>query len=84
MELAKWVILMKSMFPKKNKVRKDFNAYAKYSGIAFKMGAIIFIGTFGGLKLDEYLNFDKHFFTITLSLLSVILAIYSVIKDLIK
>jgi len=68
----------------KDKYESSLRGYAKYSGIAFKMGAIIFIGTFGGLKLDEFLGFEKHLITVVFSLLSVILAIYIVVKDLIK
>ena len=58
--------------------------YAKYSGIAFQMVAIILIGVFGGVKLDEYLQLGFPVFTVVFSLLSVFLAIYYVIKDLLK
>ncbi|MCF6364782.1 MAG: AtpZ/AtpI family protein [Bacteroidales bacterium] len=73
---------------KKNKSSKKHNLslknYAKYSGIAFQMAAIIIIGTFGGYKLDQYFGFEKHILTLILSLLSVILAIYTAIKDFLK
>jgi F0F1-type ATP synthase assembly protein I len=45
---------------------------------------IILLGVFGGIKLDQWLNMKIPVFTVALSLLSVILAIYSVTKDLIK
>ncbi len=48
------------------------------------MGAIIFLGIWGGMKLDEYFNTPRPYVTIVTSLLSVALAIYVVIKDLIR
>jgi F0F1-type ATP synthase assembly protein I len=44
---------------------------------------IIVCGTFGGLYLDNYLNV-KPLFTVLLSLLSVVFAIYLGIKDFLK
>ncbi len=64
--------------------KKHLNNYGKYSSIAFQMLAIILIGVFGGVKLDEWLELKFPVFTVTLSLLSVSLAIYTVIKDLLK
>ena len=60
------------------------NSYARYSSIAFQMIIIILIGVFGGIKLDEWLKLQFPVFTVLLSFLSVILAIYYVTKDLIK
>ena len=68
----------------KDKLNKSFKSYAKYSGIAFQMAAIIFLGTWGGYKLDQYFNFENHILTLILSILSVFLAIYITIKDFIK
>ncbi len=68
----------------KDKLNKSFKSYAKYSGIAFQMAAIIFLGTWGGYKLDQYFNFESHVLTLILSILSVFLAIYITIKDFIK
>jgi len=48
------------------------------------MLAIIGIGVFGGIKIDEWLQTSFPIFTVILSFLSVILAIYYAIKDLIK
>ena len=72
--------------PKRNndKFKKSLKSYAKYSSIAFQMAAIIFIGTFGGYKLDIYFEFENHILTLILSVISVIIAIYTVIKDFIK
>jgi len=51
--------------------------------MAFQMAAIIFAGTFGGIKLDKYFHFHFPVFTVTLSFLSVILAMYYILKDFI-
>jgi F0F1-type ATP synthase assembly protein I len=66
------------------KQRKPLSGYAKYSAMATQMMAIILVGTFGGVKLDEYLNMKIPVFTLVLTLLSIFLAIYFVIKDFIK
>ncbi len=66
------------------KPKNKFNNYVKYSNLAFQMMIIIIAGTFGGFKLDEYLNWDFPVFTLILSLGSVVVAIYLAVKDLIK
>lgn len=64
-----------------NKGIKDF---ARYSGLAFQMIAIILVTTWGGIKLDKLTGFHKPVFTIILSLLGVFAAIYTAVKDFIK
>lgn len=66
------------------KPKNKFNNYVRYSNLAIQMVVIIVAGTFGGFKLDEYLNWGFPVFTLVLSLGSVIIAIYLAIKDLIK
>ncbi len=65
------------------KNQKNSNNFTRYSGIVFQMAVIILAGTFGGIKLDRKLNLEFPVFTVLLSLLSVILAMYIVIKDFI-
>jgi len=87
MELARWTTKqIPQLEQQKNKKNIDssLKSYAKYSGIAFKMAIIIVLGTFGGYKIDECFGFEKHIITLILSLLSVVFAIYVVIKDFIK
>lgn len=67
-----------------NKDQKGLNNYAKFSGIAFQMGIIIFLGTFGGIKLDKLVKFSFPLFTVLCSFLSVMLAMYIVIKEFIS
>jgi F0F1-type ATP synthase assembly protein I len=74
------------MLPK-NPSSKDsktpLSNYATYSSLAFQMLAIILIGVFGGLKLDDWIG-TRPIFTITLTVLAVIFSIYYAIKDFIK
>jgi len=63
---------------------KHFSAYAKYSGIVIQMGVIMFLTTWGGIKLDKVTGNEKPVFTIILSLLGVLSAIWVAVKDLIK
>ena len=63
---------------------EKINSYARYSGIAFQMIVIILAGVYGGIKADQWLNTKRPVFTAIFSLIGVILAIYTVIKDLLK
>jgi len=64
--------------PKKNK----YGAYARFSGMAFQMIGIIFVGSFVGVKLDERFPNDNNWYTMALSLASVILSIFMVIRNI--
>ena len=72
------------MEPSLKKEKKSLDNYARYSSIAFQMLIIILIGVFGGIKLDEWLKLSVPVFTIVLSILAVILSIYTVTRDLLK
>jgi len=63
---------------------KGLSNYARYTGIAFQMGVIIFLTTWGGIKLDDLIGFVNPVFTIILSLLGVFAAIYTAIKEFLK
>jgi hypothetical protein len=69
-------------FKKKN--NNPLNSYARFSGIAIQMIVIIAIGTFGGIKLDAYFQNKNDVFTIILSLVSVLLSIAYVIRNIIS
>jgi F0F1-type ATP synthase assembly protein I len=62
---------------------KNLNSYARYSGMAFQMLAIILAGVFAGFKLDGWLN-TKPVLTVVLSILAVVLSIYFATRDLLK
>ncbi len=66
------------------KISKSLSNYAKYSNLAFQMVAIILVGVFGGIKLDQWLHMKFPVFTVVLSLLGTSMAIYYGIKDFLK
>ena len=66
------------MSSKNDNLKNNLNNYAKYSGVAFEMLGIIFLGVWGGIKLDTILD-TKPLVTLVLSLGSVALAIYEII-----
>lgn len=66
------------------KTAKSLSDYGKYSSLAFQMIAIILIGVFGGMKLDHWLKPRFPVFTVVLSFLAVILALYNTLKDFIR
>lgn len=71
----------------KNQVRKRkerLNTYARFSGVGFQMLAIIAIGVWGGIKLDENYPNEYQIFTIICSLASIGVALYTVIKQVTK
>jgi F0F1-type ATP synthase assembly protein I len=57
--------------------------YARYSGLAFEMIAIILGTSFGGVKLDEHFG-TKPLFTVILSLFGVGASLYIVLKGILK
>lgn len=61
----------------------QLNAYAKYSSVVIQMMAIIGIGTFAGVKLDDSFPNQHDLYTIILSLSSVIISIVFVIRRII-
>ena len=69
---------------KQKQIQKQYNAYVRYSGLGIQMAVIIVAGTFGGFRSDKYLGWKIPVFTIVLSLLSVCVAIWLVVKDLLK
>lgn len=56
----------------------------KYTNLAFQMIIIIGIGVWGGISLDKRWELKTPVFTIVLSLAAVVIAIYIVIKSLLK
>ena len=48
------------------------------------MIAIILVGVFGGIKLDELVKWEFPVFTLVLTVLAVIMSMYYAVKDLIR
>jgi hypothetical protein len=69
---------------KENLPKKQLNSVYKYTGMAAKMAAVLLVFTFGGVELDEWVQFKFPVFTLIGALSGSILAIYSMIRDLTK
>ena len=65
------------------KKQPDYS-YMRYASMGTQMLIIIGLGVIGGYYLDKYLELKIPVFTLTLSLLSVAIAIYLSIKDFLK
>jgi len=69
--------------PNKDK-QSGLQSYARYSGLAFQMIAIILAFVWAGKKIDEKYFHGQSIFIIVLSLIGVFIALYIAIKDLLK
>lgn len=63
------------------KPKERLNTFAQFSGIGLQMLIIIGLGVYAGVKLDEYYSNQYSAFTIILSLVSIALALYFVIRQ---
>lgn len=64
--------------PKKN----NFKNVALLSGIAFEMGAIIFLAVKGGVWLDERYKNEKPIYTAIATLIGVAISVWVVLQHL--
>ena len=62
--------------------KKALTGYAKYTGVAFQMMAIIGASAFIGYKVDEYYNHETQWVTALTCVLGVCLSIYQTIRQL--
>jgi len=78
------VVKKKFLENKSEKGKKYLHDYARYSSLAFRLIAIVLLGFFGGMKLDQLLNFEFPVFTLVLAFAGLFLSLYLLIKDLLK
>ena len=64
--------------------RKQPNQFFRFSNLTVQMGVIIGLSTWGGMKLDEHYQTKDPYFTIVLSLVGIGVALYVVLKDVMK
>jgi membrane protein DedA with SNARE-associated domain len=69
------------MIPKL-KEKNQFPKYLALIGVAAQMGVTIYLGSYFGKKLDEKYPNEKNYFTIGLTLLSVFVAMFVIVKQL--
>lgn len=63
----------------RKKQKKPLNKYLQLTGIAFQMGVTIYLAVYVGKKLDLHYPNDKNWFTIGMTLVGLIIALYAVI-----
>jgi F0F1-type ATP synthase assembly protein I len=56
----------------------------RYTSMATQMAITIFLGVWGGIKLDQFFQFETPVMTLICSLLGVVLAVYIVIRDVLR
>ena len=61
------------------KKKKPLNKYLQLTGIAFQMGATIYLAVYIGKKLDIKYPNEKNWFTLGMTLLGLIIALYAVV-----
>ena len=76
----KTILLTEPKESKSPKRNNRLNTYARFSGIAFQMIAIIVLGTFGGVKLDNAFPNEHSLWTIICSFAAVIIAMIYIIR----
>ncbi|MCY2686566.1 AtpZ/AtpI family protein [Salinimicrobium sp. TH3] len=67
---------------KNNDKKSQLKNWAVFTGIAFQMGATIFICAWIGKKLDERYPMEKNWFTIGFVLFGLVASVYVVLKQL--
>ena len=66
------------------KQKKQLLKYARFSGIAFQLGATIYLAAYIGKWLDEKFLMQKKIFTLILILVGLIVSIWSITRQLKK
>jgi F0F1-type ATP synthase assembly protein I len=64
------------------KKKKQLNKYLQLTGVAIQMGITIYLGVYFGKWLDSYFETNGKTYTIILTLLSLVAAIWSVLAQL--
>jgi hypothetical protein len=65
----------------KSSRKKPLDHYARYGAMGLQMGAIIFLLSWAGVKLDAWLNMKFPVFTLVLALFSVFAALWYFIRE---
>lgn len=72
---------MLSIFEHMSAKKKKPNLWLSLSGIAIQMGVIIYLGAWGGRKLDDNFSEGSNTYTVILTLLAVAIAMYLVVRQ---
>ena len=72
------------MKPQNQKNKNKFDDFIRYSSLGFEMMGIIALGTFGGYKIDQWMNNDFRGFTLGLMIVSVVVSVFYGIRNILK
>ena len=72
------------MKQRNRKNKNKFDDFIRYSSLGFEMMAIIALGTFGGYKIDQWMNNEFKGFTLGLMIFSVIVSVVYGIRNILK
>lgn len=72
------------MKPQNRKNKNKFDDFIRYSSLAFEMMAMIALGTYGGYKIDQWMNNEFKGFTLGLMVLSVIGSVVYATRKILK
>jgi F0F1-type ATP synthase assembly protein I len=64
--------------------KPPMNSYMRFSSVGIQMGVVIFVGVWGGMKLDQKMGNTNQLWTVICSLLGVFLGLYFVLKEVLK
>lgn len=67
----------------KNQKKNQLHKYLALTGVAFQMGITIYLGAYFGKKLDTHFETTKTF-TLILTLLALLISLWSVLAQLKK
>ena len=65
----------------RNKVTNPLKQYARYTGIAFQMMAVMGISAWLGLKTDEFFDLQFPAFTLTFIIAALGLVLYKIVRS---
>jgi len=68
----------------KEKKKKQLRLAAQFTGIAFQMGATIFVAAYFGNKLDAHYKHEKNIITLIFILIAMGFSIWSILRQLKK
>ena len=68
----------------KETAKKTTNTFARYSGMAFQMIAVLLIAAYAGQWLDKHFQNKVPWFTLVLLLIGVMASMYLIIKTVTK
>ncbi|NQV78335.1 MAG: AtpZ/AtpI family protein [Lutibacter sp.] len=62
--------------------KRQLNRYIQLTGVAFQMGATMYLAAYLGKKIDSYFQNEKKFGTLLLLLIGLSVSIWNVLRQL--